>query len=74
MQIIAEFQKIYERLDIKDLKEVGESFYQSRMQEVVKELKEKVLLSEDEGAQLFSPTELICSNVFHHSFITRSSL
>lgn len=35
-----EFQKIYDRLDISS-KEIGESFYQSRMEDVVKELEKK---------------------------------
>lgn len=43
-----EFQKIYDRLDIK-IKDRGESFYQDRMDGVVKELKEKGYLEEDEG-------------------------
>ncbi|XP_063829685.1 arginine--tRNA ligase, cytoplasmic [Ostrinia nubilalis] len=43
-----EFQKIYDRLDIKII-DRGESFYQSRMDVVVKELKDKGLLEEDEG-------------------------
>ncbi|CAK1555598.1 unnamed protein product [Leptosia nina] len=43
-----EFQKVYDRLDIKII-DRGESFYQSRMDAVVKELKEKGLLEEDEG-------------------------
>lgn len=43
-----EFQKVYDRLDIKII-DRGESFYQSRMDIVVKELKEKGLLEEDEG-------------------------
>ncbi|XP_014260281.1 arginine--tRNA ligase, cytoplasmic [Cimex lectularius] len=43
-----EFQIIYDRLDIK-LIERGESFYQTRMEKVVKELEEKGLLTFDEG-------------------------
>ncbi|XP_041982415.1 arginine--tRNA ligase, cytoplasmic [Aricia agestis] len=43
-----EFQKIYDRLDIKIINR-GESFYQERMNVVVKEFKEKGLLEEDEG-------------------------
>lgn len=43
-----EFQKIYDRLDIK-INDRGESFYQSRMDVIVKELKEKSCLEEDEG-------------------------
>ena len=44
-----EFEQIYERLDVKGLKETGESFYQSRMVDVLAELKEKQLLENDEG-------------------------
>ena len=36
-----EFQKVYERLNIKGLEERGESFYQDRMDAVVKLLNEK---------------------------------
>ncbi|CAH4029941.1 arginine--tRNA ligase, cytoplasmic [Pieris brassicae] len=43
-----EFQKVYDRLDIKII-DRGESFYQSRMDTIVKELKEKGLVEEDEG-------------------------
>lgn len=43
-----EFQKIYDRLEI-TLEERGESFYQSRMEKVVEELKTAGLLEEDEG-------------------------
>uniref|UniRef100_A0A182MEA7 Probable arginine--tRNA ligase, cytoplasmic n=1 Tax=Anopheles culicifacies TaxID=139723 RepID=A0A182MEA7_9DIPT len=43
-----EFQTIYNRLDVK-LIERGESFYQSRMQKVVEELKQAGFLEEDEG-------------------------
>lgn len=43
-----EFQKIYDRLDIKII-DRGESFYQSRMDDVVKDLKAKGFLEEDEG-------------------------
>lgn len=46
-----EFQKIYERLDIK-LIERGESFYQTWMVEVVKELEKKGLLEEDDGRKI----------------------
>lgn len=47
----SEFQSIYDRLDIK-LVERGESFYQSRMQDIVKELEEKNFLEEDEGRKI----------------------
>ncbi|GBP30132.1 Arginine--tRNA ligase, cytoplasmic [Eumeta japonica] len=43
-----EFQKIYDRLDIQII-DRGESFYQSRMESLVKELKEKQFLEKDEG-------------------------
>ncbi|XP_068617631.1 arginine--tRNA ligase, cytoplasmic [Battus philenor] len=43
-----EFQKIYDRLDI-NIIDRGESFYQSRMDAVVKTLKENGFLEEDEG-------------------------
>ncbi|XP_073961285.1 arginine--tRNA ligase-like protein [Choristoneura fumiferana] len=43
-----EFQKIYDRLDISII-DRGESFYNTRMHVVVKELKELNLLEEDEG-------------------------
>ena len=44
-----EFQKIYDRLDIK-LDEVGESFYNPMLEPLVKELKEKGIAKEDQGA------------------------
>ncbi|XP_013112873.2 probable arginine--tRNA ligase, cytoplasmic [Stomoxys calcitrans] len=50
-----EFQKIYDRLDI-SLTEKGESFYQSRMIEVVKLLESKNLLEFDEGRKIMWPT------------------
>lgn len=43
-----EFQVIYDRLDV-SIVERGESFYQSRMEAIVGELKAKQLLEEDEG-------------------------
>lgn len=43
-----EFQKIYDRLQV-TITDRGESFYQSRMNTVVKELKENNMLEEDEG-------------------------
>lgn len=43
-----DFQQIYDKLDI-TLIERGESFYHSRMDLIVKELKTKDLLEEDEG-------------------------
>ncbi|KAG5888383.1 hypothetical protein JTB14_035689 [Gonioctena quinquepunctata] len=46
-----DFQKIYDRLDI-SLVERGESFYQSRMEKIVKELGARGLLEEDEGRKV----------------------
>lgn len=46
-----EFQRIYERLDIV-LVERGESFYQNRMTDIVKELEAKGLLENDEGRKI----------------------
>lgn len=43
-----EFQKIYDRLDVKIIPR-GESFYQSRMDAVIKQLKDGGYLEEDEG-------------------------
>lgn len=43
-----EFQKVYDRLDIKII-DRGESFYQDRMDLVVKDLKDQGFLEEDEG-------------------------
>uniref|UniRef100_A0A1I8MNG1 Probable arginine--tRNA ligase, cytoplasmic n=1 Tax=Musca domestica TaxID=7370 RepID=A0A1I8MNG1_MUSDO len=50
-----EFQKIYDRLGV-TLKEKGESFYQSRMIEVVKFLESKNLLELDDGRKIMWPT------------------
>lgn len=46
-----EFQKIYDRLDIK-LIERGESFYQSRMEAVIKELEASGVLEDDNGRKI----------------------
>ena len=46
-----EFQQIYDRLDI-TIKERGESFYNSLLEDVVKDLKSLGLLEEDQGAQV----------------------
>lgn len=46
-----EFQKIYNRLEIKII-ERGESFYQSRMESIVKEFESKGLLEEDNGRKI----------------------
>ncbi|XP_023299020.2 probable arginine--tRNA ligase, cytoplasmic [Lucilia cuprina] len=50
-----EFQKIYDRLDV-HLTEKGESFYQSRMVDVVKFLESKNLLELDEGRKIMWAT------------------
>ncbi|VDN13204.1 unnamed protein product [Dibothriocephalus latus] len=47
-----EFDEIYRRMDIKDLVPRGESFYQSRMESLVAELKSKNLLENDDGRQI----------------------
>merc|ERR1719342_496409 len=50
-----EFQKVYDRLDIRII-ERGESFYQSRMEQVVADLTKKGMLEEDEGRKvMFGP-------------------
>ncbi|CAH1159619.1 unnamed protein product [Phaedon cochleariae] len=46
-----EFQRIYDRLDIK-LIERGESFYQTRMEAIVKDLQAGGYLEEDEGRKV----------------------
>lgn len=46
-----EFQKIYDRLDIK-IVERGESFYQSRMEKIVKKLGELGFLEDDNGRKI----------------------
>jgi arginyl-tRNA synthetase len=46
-----EFQQIYNNLDVK-LIERGESFYQSRMESLIKELNQKGLLVQDEGRKI----------------------
>lgn len=51
MNTFLEFQKIYERLDIK-LVERGESFYQTRMEKIVKELEASGYLEEDNGRKI----------------------
>ncbi|XP_029346570.1 arginine--tRNA ligase, cytoplasmic-like [Acyrthosiphon pisum] len=54
-----EFQKIYERLNISII-ERGESFYQSRMETVVKDLEEKGFLENDDGRKImWSPESSI---------------
>lgn len=51
-----EFQKIYDRLDVR-LTECGESFYQSRMVEIVKYLEARNLLELDEGRKIMWTNE-----------------
>jgi arginyl-tRNA synthetase len=52
-----EFSVIYDSLGIKNLKERGESFYHSLMNEVVKDLKEQNILITEEGRQIAWPSE-----------------
>jgi arginyl-tRNA synthetase len=47
-----EFEKVYARLNIKGLVERGESFYQDRMNDIVKLLESKGFLEEDEGRKI----------------------
>ncbi|KAK2711761.1 hypothetical protein QYM36_012772 [Artemia franciscana] len=49
-----EFQKIYDRLDIK-LTERGESFYQDSMKKIIEDLKQKNLLVYEEGRYVMVP-------------------
>src|SRR5206468_558366 len=45
-----EFQEVYDRLGVRFDHVTGESFYESRMPAVLRELREKGLLEESEGA------------------------
>jgi len=47
-----EYQKIYDALNIKGLEERGESFYNPFLQNVIKDLEEKGLAVESEGAKV----------------------
>ena len=49
---LKEVDKIYKRLDVHFDSYAGESFYNDKMEPVVKELQEKGLLTESEGAQV----------------------
>ena len=49
---MAEFNKIYDKLDVKFDSIKGESFYSDKIDEVVKKLEEKGKLTESEGAQI----------------------
>lgn len=51
-----DFQKIYDRLDV-TVTERGESFYQSRMLEIVEELRSKDLLIVEDGRTIMWPQE-----------------
>lgn len=48
-----EFQSVYELLGIKNLIEKGESFYQDKMIDVVRDLESRGFLKEEEGRKLF---------------------
>ncbi|CAH8445303.1 unnamed protein product [Schistosoma margrebowiei] len=50
-----EFDDVYRRLGIENLIERGESFYQSRMEEFVNDLKSQNVLQEDEGRLILWP-------------------
>lgn len=52
-----EFNMIYDRLGV-EIKEVGESFYQSRMEDVVKFLEQKQLLELDEGRKIMWTSDI----------------
>lgn len=58
--LLSDFQKIYDCLDIK-ITERGESFYQTRMEAVVKELDQKGLLEEDEGRKIMWANDPSCT-------------
>ena len=49
---LKEFSRVYDMLDIKYDSYAGESFYSDKMPRFVKELDEKGLMEEDQGAQL----------------------
>lgn len=53
-----EFQRVYDRLGIQNLKERGESFYQDMMINVVKELNDKGLLKVEDGRTLMFPPNI----------------
>lgn len=52
-----EMQSVYDRLDIKNLVERGESFYQDLMIDVVKDLDSRGLLSLEDGRKVMYPQE-----------------
>jgi arginyl-tRNA synthetase len=47
-----DFENIYKRLDVLNLIERGESFYQKRMELLVKELEKNKVLKEEDGRKL----------------------
>lgn len=47
---IEEFEKVYKRLGVKIDYTLGESFYEDKLEEIVKEAKEKKVVKESEGA------------------------
>ena len=51
ISFLLEFQNLYSRLNIR-LVERGESFYQKRMESLVKELESRGFLEEDEGRKI----------------------
>ncbi|KAE9553127.1 hypothetical protein FO519_003644 [Halicephalobus sp. NKZ332] len=53
----ADFDKIYERLDIR-IEERGESFYQQRMVDLVKEMEERGALTVEDGRKVIFPPGL----------------
>ncbi|MCK5624915.1 arginine--tRNA ligase [Candidatus Pacearchaeota archaeon] len=54
---LEEFDKVYKELGIKFDKQLGESMYNKKMKEIIKELKEKKLLEKSEGAQIVNLKE-----------------
>eukprot|EP00095_Tigriopus_kingsejongensis_P010442 maker-scaffold294_size218657-snap-gene-1.25 protein:Tk10442 transcript:maker-scaffold294_size218657-snap-gene-1.25-mRNA-1 annotation:"arginyl-trna synthetase" len=52
-----EFQKVYERLNVKNLTERGESFYQDRMKATVELLTSRDLLEDDDGRKIMFGTK-----------------
>ena len=53
-----EFKGIYDMLGVKNLIEMGESFYHDKMGDVVKDLESRGFLVEEEGRKLFFPKNL----------------
>lgn len=64
---VSDFEQIYERLGVKGMMERGESYYHSRMVDLVRELGEKGVLQMDKGCQLLRVTGctvplMVCSS------------